>query len=177
MNRYAILQDGVVREPIVEAARPPEFHVDLGLEIFDVTAQPQVAEAWSLAGEAWSPPTPTAVNNPPASHRESAWAKGVALTSDSAPALDGTYACDRAAQQAISAEALYIQLTGGGAGGKVRNGMTSKAWLDQAGEPHIFSAAQFLSFAEGVTAYVDAVIAWAAAGPSGAPPANVVAIA
>jgi hypothetical protein len=86
-------------------------------------------------------------------------AAGLQIASASTPALNGTYAIDPASQGQITGEALYIQVTTGQGAARFTNGQATKAWIDASGGAHVFTTAQFISFAEAVAEYVDAVIA------------------
>jgi hypothetical protein len=93
---------------------------------------------------------------------------GVALTSASNPALNGTYKCNAIAQAQIISEAVYIQSTGGPTTGTFTNGQTSKFWLDLAGGVHSFTPQEFINFAQAIANYVDSLTAAMAEVTSGA---------
>jgi hypothetical protein len=104
---------------------------------------------------------------------------GVQITSAATPALNGTYACNPAAQQAMSAEALYVQATTAGGAGKFTNGQTTKGWPDASGALHTFTTVQFVSLAEAIAQYLDALataLAAAQGGAAWAPPATALSI-
>jgi len=73
------------------------------------------------------------------------------LTSTGTPALSGVYNADQAAQFAIVAEMTSII-----ANGVFTDGQPAKAWFDASGQPHVFTVAQFKTFATAVAAYIDA---------------------
>jgi hypothetical protein len=95
--------------------------------------------------------------------------RGIALTSTSTPALNGTYplGVDPLLRQPVTglmtAEQVLIAVHG-----KFSNGQTTRAWHDGGGTPHEFTTAQFSEFAAGAAQFVDAVaIALSAAGADG----------
>lgn len=123
-----------------------------GWEVSALVTSPDVA-AWLAAGN-----TPAAAPSPtPQESYSAAVLAGVEITSTGTPALNGTYAIDPASQQAITSEALYIQVTTVQGAAKFTNGQTTKGWPDRSGTPHTFTTAQFITFAEGVAQYVDAL--------------------
>jgi hypothetical protein len=97
--------------------------------------------AWVISGAALSAaPTVTPTLAQQAGGMLSA---GMQIASASAPALNGTYACDAATFQGVigivSAVAAGLGLPGGGA---------TFNWLDMAGASHQFTADQFKTFAQ-----------------------------
>lgn len=99
-------------------------------------------------------------------------AMGCSVSSTSTPALDGVYAADLATQQAITSEALYVQVTGSNGGtAKFTNGQQTRGWPDATGAIHVFTTAQFIPFAEAVAQYVDGLNTAAATLLAGGTPA------
>jgi hypothetical protein len=143
----------------------------------------QAADGTPRSNWTYTPPTTFTPPAPPPVlpldiQQRIALGRGVALTSTSHPELDGTYACNEAAQQIISSESLYIQATAAQGSAKFSNGQTTRGWPDTTGTLHTFpSTDAFISFAEGVAHYVDSVIAWALTGAEGAAPSNEITIA
>lgn len=85
-------------------------------------------------------------------------AAGVTVTSTSTPALNGNYACD--------AEVAGVNLTGIvsglSAGLGLPGGGSTMAYLDMAGQPHMFTAAQITELASAVRNYIYALDLYAA---------------
>ena len=79
-------------------------------------------------------------------------ARGCAITSNLTPSLNGVYSTNAAAQQAITSEAVYIQVAS-----KFSNGQATRGWPDAAGGLHTFTTTQFISFAEAMAQQVDAI--------------------
>lgn len=84
-------------------------------------------------------------------------AAGVAVTSTSTPAINGTYSCDATSQGLMTAEAVYIAESTALGSATFTNGSTTKPWADAAGALHTFTTTQFLTFAMATARYVDAV--------------------
>lgn len=98
---------------------------------------------------------------------------GLTVTSASAPAINGTYPIDRAAQTNISSVEIFIEKNGAfpGASG------TSLAWYDIAGVAHIFpSVAIFSEFATAIANYVADLDLYAAGAPGSTLPTNSIPI-
>jgi hypothetical protein len=85
------------------------------------------------------------------------------VVSTGTSALNGYYAINPTAQQQITSEAIYIQVTGGIASGRFSNGQTTSDWPDAAGAFHTFNLTEFINFAEGIASYFRGVIAGQAA--------------
>ena len=93
------------------------------------------------------PPAPTL-----AQQAAMALGAGLTITSTSAPALNGIYACDDAAQARINRVYALIQRAGGAA---FPAALTSLPWPDKSGAMHTFaSVAEFLAFETAVGDYV-----------------------
>lgn len=78
--------------------------------------------------------------------------EGLAVTSSSTAALDGTYGCDDAAQARLNRIAVYLQING-----TFPQGSSTIVWLDAAGGKHTFDAAQFKALATAIGDYVAAL--------------------
>jgi len=155
---YARINNGVV----VELFTPPSgftlaecFHPDVVAQ-FVAVGSATVAVGYLYSGGTFTaPPAPP----PPTLAQQAAAAigKGLAITSTSTPALDGTYACDDATQAKINRVASFIALNG-----KFPAGLTAMPWPDMSGTVHEFpTTAEFTAFAFAVANYVvelDAVI-------------------
>jgi hypothetical protein len=84
---------------------------------------------------------------------QTALGTGITITSTATPALNGAYAVDPTTQFNINSEVVSI-LTNG----VFTNGQTTKAWPDISGPVHVFTVAQFKTFATAVSNYVDGLI-------------------
>ena len=102
--------------------------------------------AWVAAGN-----TPTPVTVTIQQSAAALLASGLAITSTSTPALNGTYPCDSNATAEIDAQVSSILLNG-----VFTNGATSIEWLDVSGAAHAFSVSNFKAFATAVAAFVTA---------------------
>lgn len=139
--------ENVVEYEAVPNGAPPGFPAN-----YIAVASDAVEIGWSWDGSSLiAPPAPVLVPTP-AQRLAATIAAGVAVASLSAPALNGTYAIDKAALANVSGIAAGIaarnRLPGGGA---------TFAYLDAAGAEHLFTAAQFLDFASAVEDYVYAL--------------------
>jgi hypothetical protein len=105
--------------------------------------------AWLAAGNVVEPAAPLTADQELAKRLT---VTGIAITSASAPALNGTYRIDAGSQQRISA--IYVGIKGGD--GLPGNG-GAFSYLDSAGAPHSFTADQFVAFAKAVRDYVYAL--------------------
>lgn len=129
-------------------------------------------DAWAVSGGAliaYIAPVP-----PPTPSQQAAalLTGGLAVTSTSAPALNGTYAVDAAAQSHVQAEIISILVNG-----TFADGGTALAWPDTAGTVHTFpSVVEFKAFAMAVASFV-AACAKVANGTSTTLPAATVEIA
>lgn len=107
-------------------------------------------EAWVAAGNI---PVAALPQNPQIKATADLSAKiaaGLAITSATYPALDGTYAIDPATQSKIQAVSLYIEVNG-----KFPAGYTAFPWEDVSGLTHTFpTTAEFLAFASAEADYV-----------------------
>jgi hypothetical protein len=105
---------------------------------------------------------------------QAALAAGLAISSTSTPAIDGTYPVDAVTQTKIGQIEIFIQKNGtfpGSAG-------TSLAWFDTAGVAHIFpSVTLFSEFATAVANYVADLDLYGASAPGAALPSPSVNIA
>jgi hypothetical protein len=113
---------------------------------------------WAVQGGALVAYTPPVAAPTPAQLANTALGAGLAITSTSTPALNGTYAIDNASQGKIAAISVYI-LTNA----KFPGGVASYPLVDMSGTPHTFpTTASFQAFATAVADYVaalDAIIA------------------
>lgn len=104
---------------------------------------------------------------------QAAIAQGVAITSTSTPALNGTYACDPTTQDNINSEIAAIELNG-----TFANQQLATAWPNSTGAVSL-TIAQFKEIATAIGAYVAAVDAaemTLAAGGSATFPSNAATI-
>ena len=106
---------------------------------------------------------------------EAALEAGVVINSTGAPGLNGTYACNDAAQGKLASEELYILTKN-----TFTNGQTTRGWLDINGGVHTFpSTAEFTAFSQAVAQYVDSLImayATSQAGAAWVAPSNAISI-
>lgn len=120
-----------------------------------------------------APPTLTAAQVAAAT-AASAMAAGLAITSTSTPALNGTYPVDEIKQTQIGQVEVYIQKNGKFPG----SSGTSLAWFDISGTAHIFtSTALFSEFATAVADYVADLDLYGASAPGATLPAASITIA
>ena len=113
----------------------------------------QAYQKWVAAGNtATAAPAPT-----PAQQATAAINAGLAITSTSTPALNGTYPVNAPAQAQISAEVTAILLNG-----TFADGAATVVWFDTSNAQHTFTAAQFKTFASAVAAYVSGWMKFAA---------------
>lgn len=175
MSWFARVLDGVVQEPAVDLPagdEPSKYFPDSmpGSWVAAPDGTPQ--SGWTYANGVYTAP---AVNISVDRKQLIALAAGIVLTSTGTPALDGTYSVLPDAQSKITSEALYIQTTAAQGGAKFSNGLTTRGWSDATGTSHTFpSTNSFISFAEAVAQYVDAVSAWDGTGSA---PSNAATIA
>ena len=96
-------------------------------------------------------------------------AQGIAITSTSTPALNGTYALTSGAQSAIMAIMLSIIALG-----TFPNGALTYTYMDASGTPHIFpSITEFKAFAAAFAAYYGEVVQYIdSAGAAGSIPSS-----
>ena len=98
---------------------------------------------------AYTPPPPVLTL---AQQATAALGAGLTITSTNMPSLNGTYACDDAAQARINRVYALIQRVGGAA---FPASMTSLPWPDKSGALHTFtSVAEFLAFETAIGDYV-----------------------
>jgi hypothetical protein len=107
----------------------------------------QIYQAWLAAG-----------NIPDAYVTPAIALTSVQVNSASTPALDGVYSFDPVSSQNMTAEAVYIQATTAQGAAKFSNGQTTKPWPDAAGNLHTFTTSQFITLAEGLAQFADAVV-------------------
>lgn len=137
--------------PFMAMANDPESH---GSEIFTAC----VAGTYGAVG-AYVAPALT-----PDQQYAAALAKGVAVSSTSQPALNGTYAVADSDQANITSEAQYINLYQ-----DFTTGSDTTDWADSAGALHTFpSTALFMLFAKACAQYVSGCKQAAVALSSGA---------
>jgi hypothetical protein len=79
---------------------------------------------------------------------------GLAITSTSTPALDGTYACDATAQAHMMAEMIALLNS---SGASFADGTNSIVWPNITGSLHTWAPAQFQPLALAIGAYVSAL--------------------
>ncbi|CAG9252426.1 hypothetical protein BDI4_340058 [Burkholderia diffusa] len=92
------------------------------------------------------PPTPPT----PVQQYAKAIAMGLAVTSTTTPALNGTYGISEVDAANISAEAQFIALYS-----EFTNSATTFPWADASGQPHTFpDTATFMAFAKAAAQYV-----------------------
>lgn len=146
---YARIADGVVAELVTLDASlniADCFHSDLVfIDVTSVSPEPQIGWIYTAPSTFAAPPGPSV-----AQQAATMLQAGCQIASTATPALNGTYACDPAAQQKIQATALYIQVNG-----KFPAGKTSMPWLDAGGAIHTFATTgEFLAFATAIGDYV-----------------------
>lgn len=110
-----------------------------------------------VPGSTWSgsavlpPPAPSAPTL--AQQAGAALGAGLAITSTATPALNGTYACDDAAQGRMNRVQGFIA-----ANGKFPGGVSALPWPDMVGAIHTFpTTTEFTAFASAVADYVFAL--------------------
>jgi len=113
-----------------------------------------------------SPLTPS-----PAANAACALASGVALTSTSNPALDGTYGVATGDQISLLGELMNLSVNS-----TFTNGTTSLGYADLSGAVHTFDPVSFKAFASAVGAYVGSLKIIAATN-AGTLPASTIGIA
>lgn len=114
----ALSKNGIVIsvQPSAFPTLPPseQFHADLNpVDVTNVSPQPEVGWSATESGGAWTfAPPPPPVPPTPAQQAKAAYdafiAGGLAITSTSTPAINGTYALDPGSQQTVTTEAAYI---------------------------------------------------------------------
>lgn len=128
-------------------------------ELADVLTQGGLPSALILAAAG---ATPDWGNVPAADIAAALLAAGCNITSTANPStLNGVYSISDAMQGKVTAEAVYIQATGGPASGNFSNGTQSRAWPDAGGAPHTYNPTQFIALAEALAGAVDAIVAGA----------------
>lgn len=151
MSEYARVADGFVMElftPPMDTPIDRCFTPDLAATFIEVPSGVTVAPGWAYGDGAFSPPpAPPALTL--AQQAQSAIAAGCQIVSTATPALDGTYACDTAAQARLTAIQTRIN-----AGLGLPLDLDTIDWVDMAGEPHAFTAAEFTALARAVSDYV-----------------------
>ena len=145
---------------------PPDVVIDLATRQLVPSDDPEYL-AWVAAGNTVQPAAPL---TPDQEFSKRLTVGGLAITSTSAPALNGVYRVDVMSQQRITA--VYVGIKGGD--GLPGNGATF-SYLDMTGVPHSFTADQFVAFAKAVRDYVYA-LTMAAMQPSPVWPSNEVEI-
>jgi hypothetical protein len=121
------------------------------LTLTDAQWAARLTGSWAVQGGSalvvYTPPAP-----PPPTLAEQAnalWAGGLAVTSTATSALDGTYAADADTIAYVNSELNAIALNG-----TFADGGSTVAWPDTGGALHIFTIAQFKSFAAVLGAFV-----------------------
>jgi hypothetical protein len=123
------------------------------LEVQPINATAAQLTALGLTVQPDPPPTPPTLAQQAGAKAAAAIAGGIAITSTSSPALNGTYVIDQTAQEEIVAISLYIQENN-----IFPEGLTSLVWLDFSQLPHVFtSTTTFQAFAKAVADYVTGV--------------------
>ena len=134
---------------------PPADMLELTTAEWDAHfANPNGWAVQSGALVTYTPPAPVVPVVVPTAAQlaQTAIAAGVQITSTSTPALNGTYACDDAAQARINRVYALIQRGGGAV---FPAGLTSLPWPDESGALHTFTGvAEFLAFETAVGNYV-----------------------
>ena len=98
---------------------------------------------------AYTPPAPTLTL---AQQALTAMGNGLAITSTSTPALNGTYDVGATTQAHVVSEVTAILLNGAFA-----DGTSTVVWADLSGTNHSFTLAQFRTFASAIGTYVAAL--------------------
>jgi hypothetical protein len=157
MSTYARIDNGVVAELFTMPANSPftisqMFNAALvWTDVTTVSPQPQVGWTATLSGTTYTFAAPPAPPAPTLAQQAQAalWA-GVAITSTSTPALNGTYAIDPSSQMKINSMALFVAVNQ-----KFPGGATSYPWLTMSGTANTFpSITEFDAFATAVADYV-----------------------
>lgn len=143
---YALIFNGKVIQ--IEAAT---FPVNAALTWEAIPSGVTVATNWTYAGGTFAPP----VVAPPTLAQQAAelLIAGLAITSTSTAALDGTYAATVSAQQQIAAEVTSILLND-----TFADGTSTIEWLDTTGAAHAFTVAQFKTLATAIAAFVSGCV-------------------
>lgn len=144
-----------------------------GLIWVDVSAvTPQPLQGWlaTETGGVWSfaapPPPPAPTLSQMAS---SALSAGLAVTSTSTPAINGTYSVDPAAQGRMAAISTFILVNNA-----FPSGASAFPWIDTSGGVHLFpTTALFQQFATAAANYVAALDLIAATGTGTMPPNSI----
>jgi hypothetical protein len=94
---------------------------------------------------------PHSIEDLPIEHQaRHALRRGLQITSESRPGLNGVYACDDGAVSAALVAALHIKVHGGFPGGDA----AGISWLEKNGTPHRFdNPATFIAFSEVISNY------------------------
>jgi hypothetical protein len=165
----------VAGEQVAELA-PEEFPIHPALVWVDVSSvSPPPNVGWTATETAgvWTFTAPAGPAPPTlAEQAVAAIDAGLAVTSTSTPALNGTYGVDPTAQGRIASVSTYILVNG-----RFPGGVTAYPWLDVTGAAHVFpTTAAFQAFATALADYVAALDMIAATG-SGSLPVAAVTIA
>jgi len=153
MAPYPLVVGGLVADLQPEAFTVPAGAA-WGPDVSGMTPVPRVGWAAAQSDGAWTFSAPAVPAPGLAQQAQAAVMAGLTVTSASAPALDGTYACDPQSQSHFQAEMIALQYSGGTA---FADGTATVAWPDVRGAVHTFAPAQFTAFALAVGAYVAAL--------------------
>jgi len=160
MTQYAQFNPSLSPAPVTGWYDTAEFsypNLPAPTDLLAVTAAQWAARTanpsgWAVSGGALVSYTPPVVAPTLAQQAAMALAAGLTITSTGTPALNGTYACDDAAQARINRVYALIQRGGGAV---FPAGLTSLPWPDKSGALHTFtSVAEFLAFETAVGNYV-----------------------
>jgi len=175
MSLYARIQNTIVVETVTLAtgvSLSDCFVPQLAEQYVDITyVNPTPQVGWAYTGSTFGevPPPAAPAAPPPLTLAQTALgmiASGLTIVSTSAPAINGLYSTNAAAQNNILAIQVYIQ-----SNGKFPGSSGSLLWLDQNNSPHTFTTTgQFTEFASAIADYVSDLTLVAMTGSGALPP-------
>lgn len=146
---YALVLNGFV---VQVAASKFEVYSDLQWAPISSDTTVEVGYGATESNGVWTFTAPVAPPQTLAEQAAAALSAGLAITSTSTPALDGTYAVDEAPQRRLNRVSVYLQINGVFPGGS-----STITWLDTGGGKHVFDATQFKALASASGDYVAAL--------------------
>ena len=151
MTDFALIQNGVVTNVVVAAAATDLVASETWVDIDAISSKPQIGWTYTngvFASNQPAPPAPTL-----AQQAAAALNAGLNITSNGTPAINGTYACDNAAQAKLNRVYGLIQRAGGNA---LPGGLSTLPWLLADGKTAVefTSVAPFLAVEQAIGDYV-----------------------
>lgn len=154
MTRYALYDPTLDDSPVLGYFDTDQDDYELpgGDQLFPLTDDQwnsRLTGTWSIRGNQFLPATPPVIPPPPAPTLEeqadeelaTRLGTGIAITSASAPGLNGTYALDQISTGQIFQIGLFANQLH-----MFPDGTQTFQYPDQTGVPHVFTVGQFVAF-------------------------------